>query len=402
MKKNRIPKKPIGWIYYLAVLIMGAVMRVRFKLKVDRSAVKGIKGPVIAISNHQCNLDFVSAALTFFPLRFNFVVSTYFFNGNIPRFALGLAGAIPKKQFIPDIKTVRDISRAIGNKQSVYIFPEGQVGYYGTLVGIDSAIGKLVKHLKVPVVTVKLRGGFLSYGKWSRALYPARMEATGECLLTPDRIDGMSEKEIYETIREALSYNEFDWQRQHMVPSKKDRLTAGLENILYRCPACETDFTMTSVKNELHCSNCGYSVRLNRYAFFESPDNTPVLFDNITDWFLMQKAEITKEVENGLIPFVTRCRLMATRKGTMGYVPRGEGTLTLDFNGLFFEGIRDEQPFCMLFSVDTQTAVTHNTGVWGVDFASEDCNYAFCPDDPRKMIKLVELYTEIRNRREQL
>ncbi len=376
-------------------------MRLKFKLKTDGSATKDIQGPIIAIGNHQCNFDFAAAAITLRQIQFNFVVTTFFFNSWFLKMVLGWIGAIPKRQFIPDISVIRKIYRAVGNGQSVFIFPEGQVGYYGAEVGIDDAIGKLIKHLKIPVVNVNLNGGFLSYPKWARATYPARMEAKSELILTPEQIETMSEEEIFITIKNALAYNDFDWQRKRMIPSKKDRMTEGLQNILYRCPACNRDFVMTSSGTKLCCSNCGYTVTLNRYAFFESESKEqPLIYDNIADWFLMQRREVEREVEKGSLPFVTACKLTSTKPGSGGYFPRGEGTLSLDFDGLHFDGTRDGKPYSQLFSVDTQSAVTHNTSVWGVDFAGDDCNYAFSPDDPRKMIKIVELYSAVRAHRD--
>jgi hypothetical protein len=137
---------------------------------------------------------------------------------------------------------------------------------------------------------------------------------------------------------------------------------------------------------------------MNRYSFFEAVDGNTLIFDNVVDWFKMQQKAIENEIAEDFLPFVTDCILMSTKKNSLGYMLRGEGKLTFDTDGLLFEGIRDNTPFTERFSIKTQTAITHDAGIWGIDFAGEDCNYALCPTDSRKMIKIVEMYSALRRK----
>ena len=398
MKKKRKPRKPLGWLYTLAVVVVGTYLRLYFHLKIDKKGIKGIKGPVIAVANHQSVLDFAITALAVWPIKMNYLVSTYYCNDKKLKFLLDLVGTIPKKQFVPDTSTILNTGRALSRGQSVFIFPEGQVGYYGSNVGIDESIGKFIKHFKVPVIVVKLRGGFLSNGKYSKKTFPARLEARSELLLSKDQVVQMEHNEIFKVVKEGIYYDDFEWQRERMIPSRKKRSTDGLQNILYRCPSCNTDFTMTPCEDRLFCSKCKYTVRQNKYGFFEpAGDTKDVVFDSVTDWFRMQQSEIKKEIENGMLPFSTHCKLMSTQKNSLGYCMRGEGFLTISHEGLFFDGLCDGEKFMESFPVTVQTAVTHDSGVWGIDFVGEDCNYAFCPDDSRIMIKIVEIYSMVRS-----
>ncbi|MCL1830088.1 MAG: 1-acyl-sn-glycerol-3-phosphate acyltransferase [Oscillospiraceae bacterium] len=396
MKKQKHPRKPLGWLYGFAVFTLGNIIRMYFRMKIDRSEIKGMKGPLIAIANHQSNTDFIKTALAMWPLKLNFLVSSYYLNSGLLRYLFKKVGAISKKQFVPDTPAVLAAYRAILNKQSIIIFPEGQVEYYGAEVAIDESIAKLIKRFRVPVVNIQLRGGFLSNGKWSKRAYPARVEIGCSVLLNTEQIAAMSEDEILTVVKEGLTYNEYDWQREKMIPSSKKRLTKGLENILTRCPSCNHEFAMTSDKDTLSCSYCGYTVRLNRYGFFEAVGSYDLIYDNTVDWFRMQQREIQKEMLVDTPPYISECTLRSTKHNRLGYFYRGRGVLTLDTDGLSYDGTRDGEPYSELFSIKTQIAVTHSAIVWGIDFIGEDCNYAFCPDDPRKMIRIVEMYSILR------
>ena len=393
MKKRNNPREPLGLLYGFAVFSLGTALRILFRIKIDKTRIRGITSPVIVIANHQSNYDFAVTAMAMWPMKLNFLVSSYFMNSKLLRGLLKLVGTIPKVQFVPDSSAALLSYRAIKNNQSIIIFPEGQVEYYGAEVTIDESIAKLIKRFKVPVVNIKLRGGFLTNGKWSKRSYPARREVIIDTLLTKDQIAIMSEQEILKEVKEAISYNEYDWQRQKMIPTRRKRLTTGLQNILYRCPSCEKDFAMLSKKDTLYCEYCSYTVKLNKYGFFEAVEgDQEVIFDNTADWFRMQQRQIKKEIES-ILPYTTQCELRSTNKNSLGYSMRGSGVLTIDRDGLYYEGTRDNEEYSALFSHKVQSEVTHSADVWGIDFIGEDCNYAFCPDDPRKMIKIVEMYS---------
>lgn len=396
MKNNNHPRVPSGWLYTVAIFVIGTFLRLRYRIKVDNEKIKGMKGPFLVLSNHQSNYDFAVTALAMWPLKMNYLVSTYFMNSRLLGFFLKKVGAIPKTQFIPDSLAIINAYRAVVNNQSVIIFPEGQVGFFGASVGIDKSIAKLIKRFRVTVLNVKLRGGYLTNSKWSKKHYPARIEANCDLLLTKEQVLSMTEDEIYQSVIDGLTYNDFEWQREKMIPSKKKRMTEGLQNILFMCPKCKKEFAMTSSKDKLCCDSCGYQVRLNRYGFFEADEGETVIYDNAVDWYKMQQEIIREKVENNILPFTTNCNLMSTDKKKLGYFMRGKGKLTVDRNGLFYEGTRDNEPYTQLFSIKTQSALANSCDVWGIDFIGEDCNYAFCPDDPRKMLMIVEIYAVLR------
>lgn len=403
-KKNKTTfRKPPAWLYFPLIGICSLYLKLFYGLKINSKAVKGIKSPVLAISNHQSNLDFliVPAAL---PLRLNFMVSTYFYNSWFLRWLLGIAHAIPKKQFAPDSGAIKSALRAAAAGCSIGLFPEGQVCYYGANCEIDDNVAKLIKKLGMPVINIAIRGNFITYPKYSISRMPAnrgRIECTASPLFTAEEVNALDVRELAGRTQAALAYNDFEWQRQRMVKYRPVRRgTAGLENVLYRCPSCGSYFTMKSDANRLECGHCGYSVAQNRYGFFEAADGGALIFDNPVDWYRAQKEDLDrklKQTENALLPIATPCTLYKTIKGKHGFTVCGQGQIKLNEKGLFFEGQKQGQPFQLATLYESQTNLAHNATYNVIDVHGEEENYGLRPAEDRMMLYLVELYSLTRH-----
>ena len=78
-KKNSWPHKPNRLLYALAVLVVYPYFKIRYRMKIDRRAMRGQKGPMMVVANHGSNIDFLCACLALYPRRMNIVTSNYFF-----------------------------------------------------------------------------------------------------------------------------------------------------------------------------------------------------------------------------------------------------------------------------------------------------------------------------------
>lgn len=395
-------RKPLGLLYWFAVNVMSLYFRLIYGLRLDRSQMKGLKAPVLVLSNHESNFDFFVSAFALYPLKLHFMVSTYFFHHSLLGRLLYLMGCVPKKQFVPDTSAIKTVLRLAENKENICIFPEGQTCYTGEVSDIDMSTAKLVKKLGITTAAVTVRGNHLTFPKWANGRkYPSRVEGKAKIILTPEQIKELSLCEIEQILSAALYYNDFEWQRETMAKSRKPRTTDGLENIVYRCPKCNRDFAMRSDKGrKLICESCGYSVVYNDYGFFETENNEKPVYDNSADWFNFERRAISEEIDSGGLPFVCDCSLGKTVEGKQGYTPCGEGTMTLDEKGIHFVGTKNGEPFEVGALYEHQTTLPHNAGLCAIDIHGVGENYALIPDDRRKMIKFVEGYLIMRKRRD--
>lgn len=56
--------------------------------------------------------------------------------------------------------------------------------------------GKLIKHMRMPVYCVNIKGGYMSNTQWNIAVRSGKVVATLDKLFTPEEIDNLSPEEI--------------------------------------------------------------------------------------------------------------------------------------------------------------------------------------------------------------
>ncbi len=392
-KSEELPRKPFALLYYLACVFAKFFFSSRFGLKIDNSALKGLRGPLLVIGNHCSNYDFFITACALLPHRVNFMVSTYFLNHSALRALLKLMGCYPKRQFVPDTASVKTTMRLIRAGRCVAIYPEGQVCYSGMNNTVDESIGKLARRLGATVVLVKSFGAYLTVPKWSGG---KKCRGTIDCvasvLASAGELSEMTDSQAGELIRSALELDEFAEQKKRLVEFVPIRDAQGAQLIAYRCPSCETDFSMKPDGHALVCERCGYAAEFDKYELFVQHGDKPLIYDSLSEWFRYEREVCERTAQDGSFSFSSACRLYRTVRGKFGYFPCGEGTMTADEHGLHFTGERDGKPFSLHALVEHQTNVTHNIGHMLIDVPGEDTNYGLAPDDPRKMMKFIQFY----------
>ena len=69
-------------------------------------------------------------------------------------------------------------------------------------------------------------------------------------------------------VNKELYFNEYELQEQQMIKYKNGNDIRGLENVLYWCPKCNSEFTMKNYSYDtMKCTNCGNEVYLDEYSF---------------------------------------------------------------------------------------------------------------------------------------
>ncbi len=402
MKKNstpkteRAPRDPSPFLYGLAVRLCTPFFRLFYGLHIDRRGLRGVEGPVVVLSNHQANTDFIFVAAALYPIRLNFMVSTYFFHHSLLGRLLRAMGCIPKRQYLADTASVRMCLAAARRGGSLGIFPEGQVCYTGENNLIDRSIAKLCKKLGLTVVTVDIRGNHLTYPKWARGKkYRGRIDCTAGVLFTPDQLKELTVDEIYRGILARMSYDEYAWQRQKQAVFRPKRDTDGLQSILYRCPVCKSDGAIAHKNRSLVCERCGYSVSFGDDCLLRLDAGDRLVFDSPADWHRWEFAAVERALAAGET-LSAPARLMRTVEGKFGYFPCGQGALRADARGLHFEGQCDGAPFSISALAERQGNVTHNAKRQGIDVEGESCNYLLVPEDSRLLGKFISFFVAAR------
>src|SRR4030042_1188786 len=73
-----------------------------------------------------------------------------------------LVGLVYIQKGITDTSAVKELLKHLNNKESIAVFPEGDGTWDGETDEISNSVIKFVRLNKIPILTVKIKGGYLT------------------------------------------------------------------------------------------------------------------------------------------------------------------------------------------------------------------------------------------------
>ncbi len=290
-------RHPNDLLYRLAIAASSFLLRKKYALSIRKSAgAAALRPPYVVIANHISNIDFTVVANAAWPTRLNFVVAAFYFRVRFLGGLLRFMGCFSKEQFQPDAQAVKNIFSVIRRGDVVAVYPSGQSTLSGEGTHIDASIAPLLKRLAVPVVAVHVDGAFIACPKWHLGLRKSRMEASVDVLFTPQDLEQLSIQEIYQKTKDALYFDDYEWQRRALVKASRPHSAKGLERVLFCCPRCNGEFTMRAKRNKIYCASCGNAALMNEYGLLQPHDASSVIFDTPTAWSRWQMQRYRQEL----------------------------------------------------------------------------------------------------------
>ena len=292
----RQPKFFTGLIWMLSRLTMPKV-----PWKVEKINMEGLQPPYMMLSNHMYFVDFKLAAMGTGNHRINNVVSI---DGYYRRpFLMEWIGAIGTRKYTTDLHLVKSINKVLKRGDVLSMYPEARYSPCGVLSFMPDSLGKLVKMNKVPVVAVVHHGNYLHSPFWNfRRKRHVPLHTTMTQILTAEQIKEMSVEEINATLKEALWYDEYQYQKDNGILITEPFRAEGLHKVLYQCPACGKEHEMDSEGAHIYCKACGKRWLLREDGNLEAL-NGETEFPHIPDWFMWERSQVAEQIENGTYVF---------------------------------------------------------------------------------------------------
>ena len=313
------------------------------RVKTDKE-VKKMKGPFLILSSHASFMDFPQMVVGLMPRTTGWVMSVEEFRRS--DWLMYGIGGMPKRKFTHDAVTAKHILRYVKKlKHSCALYPEARFSLAGINEKLDTALGKLCKHAKVPVLLFKANGNFINSPQWSK--HPYRnipQEAHISLLLTVEELEQLSADEVQAKIEKAFERDEYKWQVEKGYHTKCKKRADGLHRILYKCPACMTEFKTKSEGIKLWCEHCGATWEMDTLSRLHGV-NTDKGFSHIPDWYRWEREEVRKEVVAGTYHFEDDVRVEDYYSTKVGFLNVGDAHIVHDENGFTFEGTVDGEPF---------------------------------------------------------
>lgn len=90
-------------------------------------------------------------------------------------------------------------------------------------------------------------------------------------LFSKEDLEAMDIDEVWKQTKQALQFDAYREQEQLRVKYRKGDQLQGLENVLYRCPHCGTDYSIAVKDRNTFSGYCQCAVRQNPNSYGRYP-----------------------------------------------------------------------------------------------------------------------------------
>ena len=322
-----------------------------------------VDGSYIFISNHASRLDYIFTGIPVYPKCMNYVAGYNEFHRIHLSLVFKLLHVIPKKNFVPDIYSIKEILRGLKAGGRICIFPEGMSSISGANQPVAIGTGKLLKKAGVPVYYSLIRGGYLTSPKYNLRDRLGKVEVEIDQLFTKEDLERLSAEEIEKIINKSIYHDDYEWNKKAQNHyGIGDNGAEDLETLLFWCPKCGKQHTMRTEGNKIYCEACGNGATLLDTYEMVPLDDSCIIPETQTKWFNMQREVIKNEIANEdfVLSETVELGMLPDHKFLSGDCTSaivGKGQLTLDRSGLTYKGTKDGQTW--EFHVESKNLPTY-------------------------------------------
>lgn len=399
---NYVPKKPsfIAMCFFrIALKFVCLKHNVKFIYKFNKKEMKGRQ--VIIISDH-ASRDNYFFALSGYPFANPNCIIGYQNVFDKKYFKMLLkAGVIPKYLYAPDYKATKNTLRLIKEGASICFFPEGIQSAVGSTHPMNPASIKLMKSAGIDVVLCHSRGAYLSKPRFSKKWRKGYMEFEYSILFTKEELKAKSHDELYEKYMKEFSYNDFIWNKEKRIKyTCEDSNAKGLEQLLYYCPKCGSEFEIVNDKDTLVCKKCGNTIQVNEYYDLIKLNDSYLPFNRIDEWFNYQRKLVREEIKADDYKYEYDAELLEICYEKLlknRYIVTGKGHVTIDKDNITYNGTRNNEEFIKIFKIDSIPSAPLDCGDDN-EFYYENEYYSLRPlDNPNTSTKIMMIIEELHN-----
>lgn len=390
--------------YYIVRALAWLMAIFVFRRTFVRNELRKVKGPCVVIANHEAALDFVNLiGATRRPM--SFVISHAFYETLPCKHFIKRLGMIPKQQFQTSIKDVRRMKNAIRDGKILVIYPAGLMSEDGRSTPIPLATYNFLKWMNADVYVAKTSGTYFTMPKWSQkhSIRRGRTYLDVYRLFDKTQLSELTTEEIRSQTDEALLFDAYQEQELLRIKYDKNDNIEGLENVLYMCPHCLSEFTMrVRDKSVIYCSKCGYEEVSDKYAFLHNQKGLGAELRHVSAWNSMIFDALKKRVEAGLeTELSSNVRIHMINRKRHKFVEVGNGTIRLLPDCFLLDGAIKSEPISLSIPTLQFASLPFKPGKY-FEIQHGDTIFRCYPTDGKlamKFINLIKIYYQINNDR---
>ncbi len=248
-KENlRWTERNVRWLRRFLLLLL--------RPKVELTVEGGLpaEGPVLVLANHAHFLDpFLLILAAGRPIHF--LATESLWHQRMTALCCWLVGAIPRKKFVNDNLSVRQLCAWKMQGGAVGLFPEGERSWDGRPLPLVPGIERLVRLVNAPVVCCRIYNGHRHGPRWGAGMRSGRLHIVFDPPRAFARDTPVEEilAFIEQNIRPDTSVGA-DWPLRSGLFG--GGLAEGLGNLLFLCPACGAQDRLQERGDRIACSAC--------------------------------------------------------------------------------------------------------------------------------------------------
>jgi transcription elongation factor Elf1 len=216
-------------------------------------------------------------------------------------------------------------------------------------------------------------------------------------LFTRQETQELSVDEINSRIVEAFQYDDYAWQKEKGIRVKKKTRAEGLHGILYQCPACNTEYKMTSENSTLRCGSCGKAWDMSELGELKAQTGETE-FSHIPDWYEWERLNVRKEVQDGTYSSESSVRVESLPNDKKFVVFDEPGYLTHNMEGFKLTGVYKGEPYEITWQASSQNSCHIELNYMGrgdcVDLNTNDDTLYLFHDNSEFSVTKLSLATE--------
>ena len=364
---NRKIKKPNPFLATVGLWVLG-ILNKSYKVKFshDYNPKEIENQPTILLSTHSSRLEFIYAICGFKRKDVNIVCGYQNIMKKGVYYPMMKLGVISKYLYQQDFACVKNMLRVLKRNGSIALFPEGIQSTSGSTHPINPATAKFIKSSKANIVICTTEGAYLATNRYSADRKKGHIGVKYSLLFTPDQLKELTEEQVYNLILEKFRYNDFAFNKtaRHKYQGKLPNAD-GIDKILYKCPDCKEENTLSVENDCVVCHSCGFKVRINEYYDLIKV-NGNVIPQDIDKWFKWQRKVVAKEILSDDFSMTLTGQLCTLKTDKLRKPPKNRqvlsvGKATLTNRRLTFTGTIEGQEKEYVFDAESLYSLTYST-----------------------------------------